>query len=391
MIRAAQVIETLGRGGAERLLVDIAREIDRKRFTMSVCTLYRHPRTYAEALKDLGIAETCLELRGRGDLLRGIAKLRAMLRREGADVVHTHLFSANIVGRLAARAAHLPVVSTFHGVDYEPVVLQGSPGLTPWKQGLLRHADRLSAWVSRANLVAVSEYVAASARRRVGLGSSRVEVVYNGVDTGIFHPKVKDERQGVRSALGLSASTRVVIFVGRMTLEKGQGTLLEAVRLLLDRAIDVRVLLAGEGPWRSRYEALARDLDLQERAIFLGDRADIPALLGAADVLALPSLHEGFGLVLVEALACGLPVVASRTGPIPELVRDGVTGLLIEPGNATELAASLAMILLDDDRRRRMGALGREDAMARFSLPKMVRQLEAVYERVATAQGLARR
>jgi glycosyltransferase involved in cell wall biosynthesis len=389
MIRVAQVIETLGRGGAERLLVDIAHEIDRKRFTMSVYTLFRHPRTYAGALKDLGIAETCLELRGRGDILWGIARLPALLRREGADVVHTHLFSANIIGRLAARAVRLPVVSSLHDADYEPAVLQGNPGLTPWKQGLLQHADRLAAWVSRANLVAVSEYVADSARRRLVLGASRVEVVYNGVDTSIFHPNVKDERRRVREALGLSASTRVVISIGRMIPTKGQGTLLEAVRLLLDRAIDVHVLLAGEGQWRSRYEALARDLGLQGRAIFLGDRADIPVLIGAADVLALPSLHEGFGLALIEALACGVPVVASRTGPMPELVRDGETGLLIDAGSATELAASLAVILLDDDRRRRMGAVGREDAVARFSLPRMVRQLEAVYERVARRQRLA--
>ena len=207
--------------------------------------------------------------------------------------------------------------------------------------------------------------------------------LYNGVDTTIFHPQVKETRQAVRSALGLSASTGVVISIGRMTPQKGQGALLEAVRILLGRGIDVRVLLAGDGPSRSRYEALARELDLRDRAIFLGDWADIPALLGAADVLALPSLHEGFGLALVEALACGLPVVASRTGPIPELVRDGETGILVEPGNATELADSLATILLDDDRRRLMGALGREDAVARFSLPEMVRQLETVYERAA--------
>ena len=104
-------------------------------------------------------------------------------------------------------------------------------------------------------------------------------------------------------------------------------------------------------------------------------------------MLALPSLHEGFGLVLVEALACGLPVVASRVGPIPEIVRDGETGLLVEGGNATELATHLAMILLDDDRRRRMGVLGREDAVTHFSLRGMVRQLEAVYERIAKTQG----
>ena len=385
MIRVAQVIETVGRGGAERLLVDIGRGIDRKRFALSVYTLYRHPRTYAQALKDLGVVETCLDLRGRSDLPLGIFRLRALLRRDEASLVHTHLFFANIVGRLAACAAGLPVVSTLHDADYEPAVLQGSPGLTPLKQALLCQVDRLTASASQAKVIAVSEYVGASARRRLGLGPSRVEVIYNGIDTNIFHPSVRAHRQAIRSALGLSESALVVISVGRATPQKGQGTLLEAARLLLDRALDVHVLLAGDGPWRPRYEALARELGLQGRAHFLGDRPDVPALLGAADVLALPSLHEGFGLALVEALACGVPVVASRTGPIPELVREGETGFLIEPGNAAELAASLAVLLRDDGRRREMGEIGREDAVARFSLPGMVRQLEGLYERVAGA------
>ena len=275
------------------------------------------------------------------------------------------------------------MVSSLHDADYEPAVRLGNPGLTPSKQALLCHADRLTALASQARLIAVSEYVAACARRRLGLGPSRVEVIYNGIDTCMFHPSVRSHRQQIRAVLGLPESARVVISVGRATPQKGQATLLEAARLLLDRAIDVHVLLAGDGPWRARYEALASDLGLNDRAHFLGDRPDIPALLGAADVLALPSLHEGFGLALVEALACGVPAVASRTGPIPELVREGETGFLIEPGNAKELAASLAVLLLDDDRRRVMGELGREDAVARFSLPNMVRQLEGLYERVA--------
>ena len=388
-IRVAHVIETIGRGGAERLLVDIARFTDRSRFALHVYTLYRHPRTQAEALRTADVPETCLDLRGKRDLARGYHRLRALLERDRADVVHTHLFSANVLGRMVARRLRVPVVSTLHDADYEAVVREGNPGLTKWKQRLLRAADSLTARLSRAQIVAVSEYVATSTREHLHLRPSSIHVIYNAVDAEVFHPRARERGPHTRSTLGLPLDARVLISVGRMTPQKNQGTLLEATRILQANGIDTFVLLAGDGPWRSQYEARARDLGLSTRALFLGDRPDIPDLLGAADVMAFPSLHEGFGLALVEALACSLPVVASRIAPISEIVRDGQTGILIDPRSPGDLASGVATLVTDEGRRHRMGTEGRRDVLARFSLPVMIANLEALYrETVSRARRL---
>ena len=313
-----------------------------------------------------------------------------LLERDRADVVHTHLFSANVVGRMVARRLGVPVVSSLHDADYEAIVREGNPGLTIWKQRLLQAADSFTARLSRAQIVAVSEYVAASARRRLRLRPGSVRVIYNAVDAEVFHPRAREQGPHTRSTLGLPLDARVLISVGRMTPQKNQGTLLEATRILQANGVDTFVLLAGDGPWQSQYEARARDLGLSTRALFLGDRPDIPDLLGAADVMAFPSLHEGFGLALVEALACGLPVVASRIAPISEIVRDGQTGILIDPRSAGDLASGLATLVTDEGRRHRMGTEGRRDVLARFSLPVMIANLEALYrETVSQARRSA--
>lgn len=386
MIRVAVVIEALGRGGAERLLVDTARTIDRSRFELRVYTLFPARRDYAPTLQGLGVPERCLNLRGTGDIPRGLARLWEILRFQSADLIHTHLFSANVVGRLTARLRGRPVVSTIHDADYEPIVRIGNPGLTGWKHELLRRVDGLTARWSRAHLLCVSGYVAESARRRMGIPPERVEVLRNAVDTEVFRPRSREERRRIRDRLGLGEQP-LMLCVGRLTPQKGQAALIEAFAELRKCGSSARLLLAGDGAWRETYERRARDLGLDAAVSFLGTRSDVPELLAASDLLALPSLHEGFGLVLVEALASGVPVVASRTGPIPEIVRDGETGILVEPGEPAALVRGIATLLDDDARRREMGRRGRQDVVERFALPQMIRGLEACYERLVLGRG----
>lgn len=383
MIRVAVVIEALGRGGAERLLVDTARLLDRSRFALRVYTLFSVRRDYAEALRALAVPEDGLDLASPREIPTGVRRLRARLREHRAEVVHTHLFSANVVGRVAARLERVPVVSTYHDADYEPVVRQANPGLTANKQFALRLLDGLTSLWSRARIVTVSEYVAESVHRRLLIPKSRITVVPNAVDTELFAPGGAG-RKAVRVALGLGPAAPVVACVGRMTPQKGQDLLLRAFAEVHLAVPESRLLLVGDGAQRSAHEELARTLGLGEAARFLGVRGDVPDILGAADVLALPSRHEGFGLVLTEALACGIPVVATRTGPVPEIVRDGETGRLFEPGDTSGLARELVDLLRNPDERRVMGERGREDAVARFSLPIMMRRLESLYSTVAT-------
>ena len=392
VIRLAVVIEALGRGGAERLLVDTARLLNRSRFQMRVYTLFPVRRDYESTLRALAIPERCLGLRSHRHLVNGISRLRALFQEQRPDIVHTHLFGASIVGRLAARMVGCPVVSTIHDADYEPIVRRGNPGLTRAKQLSLQAADAATVLASRARIVAVSEYVAQSVRRRLGVRGSRVETIHNGVDVDLYRPDGARRHQ-LRVTLSLRPDTRVLICVGRMTPQKGQETLIRAMSELRVRAPDapLHLLLVGDGAWRPAYESLARELGVETAISFLGPRWDVVDLLRAADILVLPSIHEGFGLVLAEALASGVPVVASRIGPVPEIVRPGETGLLFEPMDSHGLTQAIATLLADPVRLEQMGRLGRDDALARFGLPQMVRHLESFYERVLEETASTRR
>src|SRR5262249_27551186 len=159
-----------------------------------------------------------------------------------------------------------------------------------------------------------------------------------------------------------------VTCVARMTPQKGQDLLLRAFARVHDDVKASRLLLVGDGAQRARYEEMSERLGLTGSVRFLGVRKDVPDLLRASDVLALPSRHEGFGLVLAEALACGVPVVATNAGPMPEIVRDGQTGRLFAEEDVAALGAALLELLLDPARRREMGARGREDVKARFAV-----------------------
>jgi glycosyltransferase involved in cell wall biosynthesis len=382
VIRLAAVIEALGRGGAERLLVDTARLLDRTRFELSVYTLFAARRDYAEALRVLEVPEVCLGLASLREIPRGVKALRAALREREIDVVHTHLFAANVVGRIAGRVERRAVVSTYHDADYEPVVRRGNRGLTAPKQAILRILDGATCLWSRTMVVAVSEYVAASVRRRLRVPPRRMTVVPNAVDTEVFAPDA-GKREAARSALGLPSTALVGICVGRLTPQKGQDLLLNAFVEVRRTVPSSRLLLVGDGAHRAEYEELSRRLGLGDAVQFLGVRADVPELLRAADLLVLPSRHEGFGLVLAEAMACGTPVVAARIGPVPEIVDDGETGRLFAPEDTKGLAAAVRDLLVDPEMRRRLGARGRREAEARFSLPRMVSRLESLYAAVA--------
>jgi glycosyltransferase involved in cell wall biosynthesis len=382
-IRVGVVIEGLGRGGAERLLVDVARGIDQRRFALHVYTLFSAHRDYAPTLRELGVSEICLAIAGPRRIPSAVLSLRRLFAQDRIDIVHTHLCFAHVAGRIAARTRGLAVVSTAHDADYETVVRLGNPGLTRSKQWLLQRVDRCTLAISRARLVGVSRHVAESMCRRLSVPPDRVRVIYNAVDTGIFRPAAPQEKQCVRSELGVRSGQHLILCAGRMTRQKGQGTLLAAAAQLHPRDCALRVVLVGDGAERSAYAEQARMLGLTDVVTFLGIRSDVPRLMAASDLVVVPSLHEGFGLVLAEALACGVPVVASRTGPMPEVVRDGVTGLLFEPTNSGDLARMMSLLLGDPHRRAEMGRQGRDDACRRFSLPRMVREIEALYEDLA--------
>ncbi len=249
----------------------------------------------------------------------------------------------------------------------------------PWARLAFRRA---------AAVVAISQ-VSRQALLDVGVPEGKIRVIHNGIDVERFRPAGETERRAVRAELGLRDGAFVVVLPGRLTPEKGQTELLRAVALLRDRGEDVVAVLLGAdnpGRWgghRAVLEALRDELGIAERVRFLGHRPDVPAVLGAADVVAVPSHREPFGLVVIEAMACGRAVVGTAAGAIPDIVDDGETGLLVPPEDPAALAGALARLRADAGLRERLAAAAREAAVRRFSEERMVTELTALYEELA--------
>jgi glycosyltransferase involved in cell wall biosynthesis len=171
----------------------------------------------------------------------------------------------------------------------------------------------------------------------------------------------------------------VVAMVGRLEPVKGPGYFVEAAGLVLKEFPEARFMLAGAGSLKDSLEKQAEGLGIKDRVVFLGWRDDVPRILSAIDVLVLPSLNEAVGRVILEAACFGVPAVASRTGGVPEIIQDGLTGILVEPGNPAELAKGIIFLLRDREKRLSMGQAAKELVFREFSVEKMVRKIEELY------------
>ena len=314
----------------------------------------------------------------------------------GADVVHSHTWYANLGGHLAGLLHGAPHVVTAHSL--EP--------LRPWKAEQLGGGYALSSWVERTAYEAASAVIAVSAGMRADVLRSypsvepdRVHVVHNGIDTALWSRR---ERPDAVRALGVDPDRRSVVFVGRITRQKGLPYFLRAVAALEP---DVQIVLCAGAPdtaeIMAEVEGLVAGLRQERQGVVWIDRMlareDVVALLSSATVFACPSVYEPLGIVNLEAMACEVPVVGTATGGIPEVVADGLTGRLVpieqsDDGTGTpvdpegfvqDMAATLAEVVADPQRARAMGVAGRERAIAEFGWDTVAARTLQVYGAVA--------
>lgn len=310
--------------------------------------------------------ETHLVDVGRLHRAPGARTLARLLRDRRVDVLHTHtLAAANVLGRLAARRAAVPVVSHLHIENH----------FRSATKPILRRADNASARLCAA-LIAVSEDTR-RAYERQGY-PPRIEVVYNGVALDGATPA------GLRGRLGIPDDAPLVGEVGRLCDVKGQRELIEALaKVPSAHAVFVGVDLERGGEYQRELERTAERLGVRDRVVFAGRIEDAGRLLADLDVLALPSWTEGLPLVVLEAMARKRAVVATPVGGTPEVVVDGVTGLLVPPRDPDALADALRRLLADAPLRARMGDAGYERVRARFSADAMTGRVLAIYDAVA--------
>ncbi|NUU24583.1 MAG: glycosyltransferase [Streptomycetaceae bacterium] len=370
------VIDSVDRaGGAEQALAVTASHLIRRGIRLDVAYLLDMDGFQAE------LAEAGATVFGvhRSSRLGSAAGLRRLIRDRRPDLVHTTLFEADVAGRAAAVACRVPVVSSLVNSAYGPEQF-AAPTLRPWK---LRAAQGLDAATARGvrRFHALTDHVADVMARRLAVRRSRIDVVPRGRDPELL-ADARKHRYAVRDELGVDPDAPVLLAAARQEYQKGLDVLIEAfgaVRMAVPEAV---LLLAGPpGTQTARLHAAAQSVGGDDHVRFLGERSDVPQLMGASDVFVLASRWEGLGSVVIEAMGCGTPLVATDLPPVREIVGPGDCGVLVPPEDVAGLAAALTAALTDRDT-----ANSRADAaLARFrdtfTVDRVCDRMVAFYER----------
>lgn len=304
--------------------------------------------------------------------LKALWRLYVLIRGWRPHIVHTHTMKAGFLGRIAARLAGVPVVvHTFHGH-----VFSGYFGR--FRSDLFRRLER---WLGRLTdrVVAVSPCVRDELISYGIVSFRKIEVIPLGFD---LTPFLVVQRGGFRSEFGLSEGVRLVGIVGRLFPIKNHRLFFDAAHLIVRRCGDVRFVVVGDGVLRSELEAYVRALGISDRVIFTGWRFDIARIQADLDVLVVSSNNEGTPVSAIEAMASGTPVVATRVGGVPDIIEDGRNGFLVPPGDAEALSEAVLRVLEDRELALRMGSLGRQMALERFSLDRLIEDVRNLYLRL---------
>lgn len=380
-LRILHVITTLDAGGAENHLLMLCRGQKRLGADVSVAWLKGRGELAPEFE-----AAGCRAIRTDIDpllprrIVAAVARMVGVLRRLRPHVVHTHLNKAEVVGNTAARICRVPaVVSSKHNDDAFLV----KPHFRLMHFGLSFGADAIIA-LSRH----VEEYT-----RKIGVRPSvPIRTLHYGLDAETFaRASDPDCSQKLREkflvAVPMGKRKYLIGTAARLERQKGLQHLIEASALLGARRDDFATVILGEGTLRRELEQLVKDRGLEGRVHLPGRTRDMPSFMKALDVFCLPSLWEGFGLVLLEAMSCGVPVVATEVSAIPEVVADGSTGLLVPPADPKKLADAIGRLLDDAELRSRMAAAGEVRVRSAFGVERMVHETWRLYEEVLQNRG----
>ena len=355
--------------------------------TLVAGSLARGEDSMAFVADELGIeVERIEELHREISPLRdavAIVRLARLIRRVRPHILHTHTAKAGAVGRLAALLAgdaRPPiVVHTFHGH-----VLRGY--FDPLRTAGFRLLERWLATKSTA-LVAVSPQVRDDL---VSLGVApreRFVVVRVGIELEQRVAAERDGRGESRRVLGIGPDRFAVGWIGRMTGVKRTDDVLRAFRRLRDRGVDACLCMIGDGPDRPAVERRAHELGLMRDTFFLGYQEEVAPFYAAFDAMILPSINEGTPVSAIEAVAAGRPVVATRVGGVPDVIREGEDGFLVEPGDVDALAERLARLAADPELRERLGTAGRARVIPRYSVERLVDDIDLLYRSLLASAG----
>ncbi|RPI22786.1 MAG: glycosyltransferase family 1 protein [Chloroflexota bacterium] len=394
-IRAMQLIGNLDIGGAQEVVRTLAEYLVECGIPTVVVAMRDGP--VRGEIERLGIPVEILPGRRHSilsflgylkDMLRIRGALRALVKKHRINIIQTHLLRSLdfLVLSLRFPTGKPLVFWTVHNYNFalRADQLPGQLWLLKPKQLTHSFLYRLaSRWVN--GFIAVSEDVGAAIAETIGPKREKIAVISNGVDVRRYRRDV--DRQGIRQELGLPEDARLASVVGTLKEQKGHRYLIEAAAPVLVRRPGLHILIIGDGVLGPALQAQAREAGLEGQIHFLGNRSDVPELLAASDYFILPSLWEGLPMALIEAMASGLPIIATDVSGARQVMDSGETGILVPPGNADELRNAIVQMLANPLKAQAMGAAARRHVEAAYSAQKQVSEHMALYKRELRGLG----
>ncbi len=370
--KICHITKATGVAGSENHLLTLLPSLDKAKYQATLVLLVERDKPlddYVRQFEERGVRVERMVIEGDIDPLL-VWRLYRLLRKRNYDLVHSHLIHADLYGTLAVKLARVPiVVSTKHNDN-----------------AFRRHSfyaflDRLASKFAD-RIIVISDHLKRFFADVERLDPGKMIRIYHGLDP-VWVEGQSSTIAGpisVQEEFGIPPNAPLAAVIARLNPQKGHTYLLTAFAKVIEALPEARLLVVGDGHLRGDLEKQTEELRITHRVIFTGWRNDIPRLIADLNLLILPSLWEGFGLVLLEAMMMGKPIVASGVSAIPEIVVDGVTGLLVPPRDPEALAEAIIALLQNRERAEAMGRAGRARVERYFSLERMVQQTEALYE-----------
>lgn len=376
-IKVLHLIPTLASGGAERQLVDVVSNTSRENLSHTVGVL-RSAGFFGPTLSSTGYEVCELGVEGKTPWFSGAGKFYALVKRIEPDIIHSWTYDADIVSRLVKlRNRRIPLITSLQTPAYEPETIKGG-GLSTIKVESLRMIDSTLARLTDPYFVACSEFVARSSQRALGIKPSRLRVIYNSVDPETLATRT-GEADEVRQELGIRKDAFVFLGIGRLDEGKGFTYILPAFQKVAEVVPNALLVIIGSGSQADRLRQLSVSLNIENKVLLPGSRRDIGACLEMADAFVFPTLFEGLGIVLLEAMTKELPCIATDLEVLREIVDNGRSGVLVPAKAVDEWAAAMVGIHSNIELRASLGAEAKKKVANKFYSEVLMPQWEGLY------------
>ncbi|MCP5004621.1 MAG: glycosyltransferase family 4 protein [Planctomycetes bacterium] len=357
------LVEDLSIGGLERVLATIAVNLNREKYRVCVWCL-REGGFFANKLTDTGIEVKIVHIYTARNPAN-IYRLYRLFKLHRFDIIHTHAYSAGTIGRICAFLTRTPVIIAHNHSTYE-------------HHNKYHHIiERILSHITD-KIICVSDMVRRFAIEIERVDSGKLLTIQNGIDEVCPVPKTTTSR--LRKELDIPVNHSVICTITHMEQHKGVIYLIKSASLLLQSKKEITFLLVGKGSLKEKLRKLCVDLGINKHVIFTGERIDIPGILSLTDIFVLPSIREGLGLSILEAMSLGKPVIATNVGGIPEIVSDGITGTLVPPGDPEALYNAMNELLGNIEKQKTLGYNGKKICNESFNSQTMVSRIEELYD-----------